>query len=81
VAAQHSQFLFGPVVPDRRGSLALPKEEGATLMIAISPSLKENCDRILTQVYDLRLETLFPDLDGFGIANGVSLSEESTYRW
>ena len=81
VAAQHSQFLYSPIVTDRLGSLALPKEEGGTLMIALSPKLKEDCEPILMQVYDIRRETLFPDLDGFGIANSVSFSKSGSYRW
>ena len=76
VAAQHSQFLYSAIVQDKMGSIALPRETGATLMIAISPQLKENCNPILTEVYDIRHETLFPDLDGFGTANGVSFD-----RW
>ena len=81
VAAQHSQFLFGRVVSDRMSSLALPKQDGATLLIAIQPDLKEICTEILKQVYDIRQETLFPDLDGFGIANGVASSPWGSYRW
>ena len=82
VAAQHSQFLFSPVVDDKKGSLALPTEKaGAILMIAISPALKQISSEILEQVYDIRQTTLFPDLDGFGIANGVSVGRWSSYRY
>jgi hypothetical protein len=81
VAAQHSHFVYSPIVSDRMGGLALPNEGDATLLIAILPSLKKTCAEILEQVYDIRRETLFPDLDGFGVANGVAFSEESSYRW
>ena len=78
VAAQHSQFFFSPVVIDRMGSLALPKDDGAILVIAITPELKKACAEILVQVYDITRETLFPDLDGFGVANSVAFSRRSS---
>jgi hypothetical protein len=81
VAAQHSQFCFSPVVADKMGSLALPKEDGGTLLVAITQSMKETCSEILEQVYDIRRETLFPDLDGFGVANSVFFDQWSSYRW
>jgi hypothetical protein len=81
VAAQHSQLLYSPVVNRKIGSLALPKEEHATLLIAIAPDLKLECEKLLSEVYDIRCETLFPDLDGFGIANSVQFDTRSAYRW
>jgi hypothetical protein len=71
VAAQHSQLLYSPIVDRKTGSLALPKKPGAILFTAIAPDLKIVCEKLLSEVYDIRRETLFPDLDGFGLANSV----------
>ena len=81
IAAQHSQFLYSKVVNDKWGSLALPKEEGVTKIYAISPSLKEQALTILQEAFDIRHLTLFPDLDGFGQANGHEKYEFYNNRW
>ena len=80
-AAQHSQLLYSPIANDKFGSLALPKEDGATLLIAITSDLKGKCTPVLTQVFDLTLETLFPDLEGFDIANSHWHDQWSNFRW
>ena len=81
VAAQHSQFLFSAVSLSKQGSLAISPEPGALLAIAISPDLKAESLSILSEVYDILLITLFPDLDGFGMANSVHSERWSNYRW
>jgi hypothetical protein len=81
VAAQHSHFLYSPIVTEKTGSLALPKEEDATRLIAIVPDLKLECEQLLSEIYDIRREALFPDLDGFSIANSVHFDIKSAYRW
>lgn len=81
IAAQHSQFLYSEVKNDKWGSLALPKEEGATIIYAIYPSLKQQSLKILQEVFDIRYITLFPDLDGYGQANSHEKYEFYNYRW
>ena len=81
VAAQHSQFLFSALSPSKLGSLAISPEPNAVLTIAISPELEAEALSILSEVYDIRLMTLFPDLDGFGMANSVRVERWSNYRW
>ena len=79
VAAQRSQFLYSAVCESKTGSLFLPKDDGATLAIAISPEMKALCKKILIESFDIRQVTLFPDLDGFCIANNVFSTD--THRW
>jgi len=82
IAAQHAVFLYSGVSSDNTGSLVLPKEDGGTLVIAISPELKKECRKILTMHFDIRTETLFPDLDGFAFhANNTYSKESDIFRW
>lgn len=74
VAAQHGQFLYSHVVDHPTGSLSVPKKAEGVLIVAIPPSLKGIFAKILSEVFDIRYETLFPDLDGFGFANSTVLS-------
>lgn len=82
IAAQHAVFLYSKVVNDKTGSLFLPKEKGATLYIAISPELKREVRKILIESFDIRTETLFPDLDGFAsLVNNAYSKTTEMYRW
>jgi hypothetical protein len=80
VAAQHSQFLYSVVSSQKTGSLCFEESEGSYLAIAISPTMKTRAMKILSSVFDIRLLTLFPDLDGFGSANSSRISQWNS-RW
>jgi hypothetical protein len=81
VAAQHSQFLYSIVSTQKSGSLYIKESEGSYLAIAISPTMKAKAKEILSCVFDIRLSTLFPDLDGFGSANSYRNDQWSDERW
>lgn len=81
IAAQHSQFLYSSVSDSKTGSLWVDNSKGAFLSIAICPSLKRECLKILSDVFDIRHLTLFPDLDGFGSANSHQVGPWDTVRW
>ncbi len=83
VAAQHSQFLYSALSADKTGTLVLPKKDNkiAALAIAISPALKAESEKILSQVFDIRRLTLFPDFDGLGMARGVDINPQEDDRW
>jgi hypothetical protein len=81
VAAQHGQFLYSHVVNHPMGSLSLPKKKEGLLVLAIRPEMKGPFRKILTEVFDIRYETLFPDLDGFGFANSHRFEPDSSFRW
>lgn len=81
IAAQHSQFLYSELKDDKWGSVALPKNDGATHIFAITPKLKVKCLEILQESFDIRHLTLFPDLDGFGQANSHNKSQFYNNRW
>ena len=80
VAAQHSQFLYSVVSSQKTGSLCFEESKGSYLAIAISPTMKTRAMKILSSVFDMRLLTLFPDLDGFGSANSSGSSHWNS-RW
>lgn len=81
IAAQHALFLFSKFSIEQYGSLKLPEENEAKIFIAITPKLKESCLNILESVFDYRNLTLFPDIDGFGIANSQNISQYIMNRW
>jgi hypothetical protein len=82
IAAQHGGFLISCVTDEKTGSLKLPTDSGATMRIAISPELKAETRKILIQHFDIRNETLFPDLDGFAaFANSTFSNTKEMYRW
>ena len=80
IAAQHGVFLFSDVANDIKGSLKIPKD-GDNIFIAISPELKKKSRQILIDAFDIREETLFPDLDGFSFANNYKRHPNEAYRW
>ncbi len=59
----------------------MPSEEGSILTIAITPDMKQQARRILTDVFNIRMETLFPDIDGFCDANSCKIDENEMWRW
>ncbi|RZK35687.1 MAG: FRG domain-containing protein [Hymenobacter sp.] len=81
IAAQHSQFVYSDVCDLPTGSLKLPKEEESRLFIAVTPALKASLKAILSDVFDIRATTIFPDLDGFCLANGPAITPDDMLRW
>ncbi|MFJ7698918.1 FRG domain-containing protein [Lysinibacillus fusiformis] len=80
IAAQHSVFLYSDISQSVMGSLKIPIE-GRNVFIAISPDLKKVSRKVLIETFDLRRETLFPDLDGFSSANSYMENPSEAYRW
>jgi hypothetical protein len=81
IAAQHAQFVYSDVVDRPTGSLKLPKKPGELLVIALSPDSKKLFSVILSEVFDIRYLTLFPDIEGFGYANSFRFHESENDRW
>ena len=81
IAAQRAQFLYSPVVSESTGSLALGKDNKYLLVIHVSPQLKKECVKTLSEVYDIRYATLFPDIDGFGYAHSFRFSRTGQFCW
>lgn len=81
IAAQHAQLVFSKVSSQKTGSLWISGEKDSSIFIAITPELKKELELILERGFDLRLVTLFPDLDGFGKANSINIDRNKMYRW
>lgn len=83
ISAQRSQFIYSAVSDKNSGSLILPEKEGinTTMIIAINSELKHEIRKILIESFDIRLITLFPDLDGFCEANSVQRDVREMFRW
>ncbi|MFJ5565216.1 FRG domain-containing protein [Lysinibacillus xylanilyticus] len=80
IAAQHGLFLYSDKSKSNMGSLKIPSE-GENVFIAISPELKKQSRKVLIETFDIRKETLFPDLDGFSSANSFHVNPREAYRW
>ena len=81
IAAQHSQFLYSAVSSSKKGSSAIDSSRDSFIAIAVSPRLKRETIKILSEIFDIRYVTLFPDIDGFGIANSHEVDRWGVYRW
>ena len=81
IASQHAQFLYSKVSSAKTGTLQIPKKPEANIFIAISPKFKKVCLEIMESAFDFRTKTLFPDLDGFGLANRFDVDTYSMDRW
>lgn len=81
IAAQHSQFLYSAICDSKVGSLFISPEQKSFIGIALKPEMKQRFLRILSETFDIRTETMFPDLDGFGTANRFDVPTSNSFRW
>lgn len=81
VAAQHSQFLYSAVSTDDRGSLCIASSEGSFIVIAVTPKFKSLALRCLAGNFDIRYQTLFPDIQGFCYVNSTRFGPHELARW
>lgn len=81
IAAQHSQFLYSSVKNQQHGSVGVDQKRDSLMAIAITPELKQASLKVLSETFDIRLPTLFPDLDGFCMSNSARFSEHHFARW
>ncbi|WP_271079333.1 FRG domain-containing protein [Aurantiacibacter sp. MUD61] len=81
IAAQHSQFLYSSVKTQAHGSVGVDDDSNSMVAIAIEPDLKHQVLSVLSDTFDIRYPTLFPDLEGFCQSNSVRYSEYHFHRW
>jgi FRG domain len=81
IASQHGVFLYSDIIHDVKGSLKLADKPHGNMFIAITPELKVETRQVLIESFDIRNETLFPDLDGFSMANNTYSNPSEMYRW
>ncbi|WP_083274100.1 FRG domain-containing protein [Exiguobacterium aurantiacum] len=81
ISAQHAIFLYSDVLSNSKGSFKFPQNLSANIFIAISPQMKKKLRKLLTEVFDIRTETIYPDLDGFSLANNSVTSDSDIWRW
>jgi hypothetical protein len=81
VAAQHSQFLYSRITDSPMGSLCLSDKADGGFIMAINTMLKREARKVLIKMFDIHTKTLFPDLDGFCVANNYQTARGDMYRW
>lgn len=81
IAAQHSQFLYSANQSRTYTGLGFNDKEDGMMALAISPDLKPKVLKVLSETFDIRLPTLFPDLSGFCESNSVRYAENHFSRW
>lgn len=82
VAAQHSQFVYSEIVENQSiGSLALNDHEKKLLVIGIPAAMKSGYLLYLEKTFDITVQTLFPDIDGFGIVHSHMRDLYAGDRW
>lgn len=81
IAAQHSQFLYSAVGNDPRGSIRINRNARSFMPVAISPEFKAVALKLLSEQFDIRHSTLFPDIYGFCHLNSAKFSQFENERW
>lgn len=81
IASQSAQFLYSAVSKDPMGSLQFDKSNESYIAMAINPKVKGNLLKLLQGTFDIHQLTLFPDIDGFSIANSERYGTYDNYRW
>lgn len=81
IASQNAQFLYSRVIENNIGSLALSESSDTYIPINISPSFKQTALEDLSETFDIRYITLFPDIDGFGYASSFRFDKYQNERW
>ena len=81
IAAQNAQFLYSKVSTNEMGSLSIDPDPETFIAIGILPELKSKLLEELSNTFDIRYLTLFPDIDGFGYANSVHFYKFESERW
>ena len=81
IASQNAQFLFSIVVDNPIGSLVISKKPDSYIAINITPSLKKKALVDLSETFDIRHLTLFPDIDGFGHVHSFRFGRFEHNRW
>lgn len=81
IASQSAQFLYSKIVENKFGSLALDDNEDSYIFIHISPTFKERALKELSETFDIRHITLFPDIDGFGYSSSFRFNKFENERW
>jgi hypothetical protein len=81
ISAQGSQFLYSSVAISERGSLSIPSQKHALTIIPILSSAKREIVETLSESFDIRHLTLFPDIDGFCYTNRADVRQYDALRW
>lgn len=68
ISAQNSQFIYSKLTNDLKGSVVFP-EDKHLLIFKIPKESKSKIKKDLSEYFDIRHETIFPDLEGFCLAN------------
>ncbi len=81
ISSQNSVFLCSKSVDEKYGCFLLPDGELYKKVIAISPQLKSECLKILSECFNITPLTIYPDIEGFAKANSTKWRLSEFTRW
>jgi hypothetical protein len=80
IKIQSSQFIYSTLSSDKRGSVKFVSDK-SLLVMAIKADDKIAIGKELHGMFDIGLETIYPDIDGFSRANSSRIGQWDVYRW
>ena len=81
ISSQHSVFLCSKCGESAYGTFLLPEEEIYKRVIAISPVIKKESLKILSECFNITPFTIFPDIEGFANAYSSKWELSKFTRW
>lgn len=81
ITSQQSVFLCSKSVDTKFGTFAIPNNEFYLKTIAISPRLKKECIKVLSECFNITPFTIFPDIEGFADAYSSKWKCYEFTRW
>ena len=81
ISSQNSVFLCSRSADEEYGTFMLPDSEWYKKVIAISPQLKIECLKILSECFNITPLTIYPDIEGFANANSAKWRLSEFTRW
>lgn len=80
IKIQSSQFMYSKLSSDVRGSIEFVSDK-SLINMAINSKHKKIIREELLGMFDIGIETIYPDIDGFSKANSTSIGQWDIFRW
>ena len=78
---RHEWNDFGPFFQYYSGNIRDSIPKGIIELDVFIEKIRHPKDTTKQLMFDIRTETMFPDIDGFGLANRSDIPTSDSYRW